>query len=218
MNLRSMTLVALMAMAGVAQAATISWNQWSSGTAGAITAPTGAVSVTYAGDSPTFFYPSYPSWAPAGSYADGSIVANAPTGGIKGLVGGTSTVNTVSFSTPVVDPVFSIWSLGSPGTPARFEFINATPIFVAGGPSNEYGGKAIVVTGHVVSGSESNGTIQFKGVYDHISWTNPAAENWYGFNVGIAAAVPEPQESALALAGLAMVGLWTRRRGARSGA
>jgi len=91
----------------------------------------------------------------------------------------------------------------------------STPIFVSGGPSNEYGGSAISVIGDTVYGVEGNGTVQFKGTFTSISWTNPVYENWYGFDVGVAgvaAAVPEPETYALMLAGLAAVGFVARRR------
>ena len=75
------------------------------------------------------------------------------------LLGGGTTVDTITFSAPVVNPGFSIWSLGSPTIPAKFEFTNATPTFVVGGPNAEYGGGPISVSGNTISGSEGNGTM-----------------------------------------------------------
>ena len=87
-----------------------------------------------------------------------------------------------------------------------------TPVFVAGGPNAQYGGASISVSGNTVSGREGNGTVQFMGTYSSLSWTNPVYENWYGFNVGIAAAVPEPQAMRLMLPGLLVVALAAARR------
>jgi len=196
-----------------AQADPIYWNTWTSTTAGTLTAPGGPVAVTFSG--PAFGYlPSYPSWTPAATFADGAVVDNGPvsSNGIMQLRGGTGALNTVSFATPVVDPVMAIWSLGQGGTQATFVFSGATPPLVSGGASAEYGGSTIAVSNSTVSGVEGNGTVQFTGTYSSISWTNPVFENWYGFNVGIAAAVPEPGSYSLMLAGLGLLGAVARRR------
>ena len=195
---------------GAAHAGTIGWNAWSSATSGMISAD--SVGVTFsAGGSTDNLVANYPSYTPTSTWADGSIVANAPTSadGIIQLMGGNSNINTVTFSTPVVDPVMAIWSLGATGIQASFDFTNATPTFVAGGPSAEYGGSAITVLGNDVMGSEGNGTVQFMGTYSSISWTNPNYENWYGFDVGIAgtSTVPEPGSLALFACGLLSLAL-----------
>lgn len=210
-NLKSL-LAAVLVTAGVsAQAATITWNEWSSNTAGTM----GSVTVSYsAGGNFSALIDNYPSWGPASTWADGAVVANAPApgDGIIQLFGGTSNVNTLTFSTAVVNPVIAIWSLGQGGSTASFNFIGATPVLVAGGPNAEYGGASITVVGNDVFGNEGNGTVMFVGTYSSISWTNPEYEGWYGYNVGMTAAVPEPESYALMLAGLGVVGLLIRRR------
>ena len=205
---------AALAASGLAQSATIDWNTWTSNSTGTIDST--SVTTTFTGQTNLGWYASYPSWAPGGTYADGTVVANGPssTNGIVVLNGGNTNVQTITFSTPVVDPVMAIWSLGQGGIDASFDFTNATPVFVAGGVSVEYGGSSIVVSGSDVSGTEGNGTVQFIGTYSSISWTNPTFENWYGFDVGVAgvSAVPEPGSMGLLLAGLTLVGLAARRR------
>ena len=221
MTLRFALVAASLAASGLAQAATIDWNTWTSTTAGAIAST--PVSVAFSGETYSGWYASYPSWNPGTTWADGSVVANGPAGdnGIIRLVGGggdDAIVDTVTFSQAVVNPVFAIWSLGQGGDTASFNF-DATPTLVAGGPSAEYGGSSIWVgTGadcNNVYGTEGNGTVEFIGTFTSISWTNPGAENWYGFNVGIAgvaAAVPEPGSVGLLLAGLTLLGLAIRRK------
>ncbi len=218
MKFRLALVAAALTASGLAHSATIDWNTWTSNSTGTIAST--PVTVTFTGENSTGWYNNYPSWTPATTFADGTVVANAPTGsnGIIKLFGGggaNATVDTLTFSTAVVNPVFTIWSLGQGGDTASFNFIGATPVFVSGGPGAEYGGQSITVSGNNVYGAEGDGTVQFMGTYTSISWTNPTFENWYGFNVGIAgvaAAVPEPASVGLLLAGLALVGLARRRK------
>lgn len=215
MNIKLALAAAALAASGLAQSATIDWNQWTSNAAGTIAGST-PVTITFSGENNHGWYAGYPSYGPGTTWADGTIVSNAPTGGIVVLNGGNTNVDTITFSQAVTNPVFAIWSLGQGGINASFNFIGATPVLVAGGPSNEYNGQSINVSGNDVFGREGNGTVEFIGTFTSISWTNPVSENWYGFNVGIAgvSSVPEPGSVGLMLAGLTLVGL-ARRRQAR---
>jgi hypothetical protein len=205
-----LSLVIVLLAAGAARANVISWNTWTSDSTGSLVVGSTPVTVSLATSNYHADIPNYPSWTPASSWADGTIVNNAPVpaNGIIQLTGGTTDVNTLSFSTPITDPVVAIWSLGGGSTSASFVF-DETPHFVAGGPNAEYGGSAITVSGNVVSGIEGNGTVQFLGTFSSITWTNPQYEDWYGFNVGVAglATVPEPSSLVLMLASAACLGL-----------
>ena len=221
MKIKLALVAATLAASSLAHAATIDWNSWTSNTGGAIAST--PVTVTFSGETSNGYYANYPSWAPGTTWADGTVVANGPavTNGIIRLIGGggaAALVDTVTFSQAVVNPVFAIWSLGQGGNTPSFNF-DATPTLVAGGGSAEYGGSSIWVgtgaDGNNVYGTEGNGTVQFMGTFTSISWTNPGAENWYGFNVGIAgvaAPVPEPASVGLLLAGLTLMGLALRRK------
>ena len=194
-----------------ARAGVVDWAQWSSNTSAAFA----GLSLTYAGELSGLFT-SYPSWTPPATWADGTIVSNAPpsTGGMVKLLGGGLTgavLDTITFSAPVVNPVMAIWSLGAGPTQAEFAFTNATPTIVAGGISTEYGGSSIVLDGNAVFGNEGNGTVEFLGTFTSISWTNPLLENYYGFTVGVPAAVPEPSAIALGAAGFALLLVIARR-------
>ena len=147
---------------GVTQAASIDWNAWTSATGGTIVPDSLGVTFAIAGTgSVDNLLSNYPSYTPTTTYANGTVVNNAPVSadGIIQLAGGNTNVNTVTFSKPVVDPVMAIWSLGSGGASAQFDFINATPVLVSGGPSTEYGGKSITLSGNDVFGAEGNGTV-----------------------------------------------------------
>jgi hypothetical protein len=149
------TLTVLLGGVGQAKAALIYWNTWASNSGGSMTVGSTPVTVTFATNSSHNDVANYPSWTPATTWADGVVVNNAPvsSNGIMQLFGGNTNVNTLTFSTALVNPVIAIWSLGSSGNPASFVF-NATPVLLSGGPSAEYGGSSISVSGNTVSGSE----------------------------------------------------------------
>jgi hypothetical protein len=211
-------------MAVPASATTIYWTQWSdvatigttSGAATGTIATTPGVSVSYSGEVEQMVF-GYPSWGPASTFDAGGLNAPPSAGGIVRIFGGLTSTDTITFSTPVTDPYFAIWSLGQPGIDASFVF-SATPVLDSGGPSNEYGGSSIAVSGNTVSGFEANGVVHFTGTFSSISWNNPVAENWYGFTVGIAGVaspppgVPEPLTLSLFGAGLAGIAAMRRRK------
>jgi hypothetical protein len=194
--------------ASVAAADVITWTTWDS----ASTGTAGGVAVTFAGPAESLQQP-YPSYTPTSTFADGVVVDNAPTpaNGILQVFGGSDAVQTLTFSSALVNPVFAIWSLGQSGQTASFVF-GQTPTFVSGGPNAEYGGTAIDVFGNTVSGQEANGTIEFIGTFTSLTWTNPQFENWYGFNVGYQSAVPEPSTWAMMILGFAGISFMAFRK------
>ena len=200
------------------------WTDWSNsyttGQTGAqATGSLGGVGVTYNGEIAGNAYAQagcaglcfgYPSWQPSTSFAGGAVTNAPPPGfGAIQLIGGAGTgTDTITFSAPVNDPVIAIWSLGSqpPNSDIHAQLVfDLPPTIVAGGPSSEYAGQAITLSGNTVTGFEGNGTVEFldKGVTS-ITFTTPVYENWYAFTVG--AAVPEPSTWALMLIGFAGVG------------
>src|SRR5215469_5305498 len=118
----------VMMLEGDAWADVIAWTDWTSFTAGT-TAGTatgtmattgGPVGVSYVGqvlsNSNTNNTAGGISWGPASTFSGGSISNAPPFRDIITLQGGAGTgTNTIRFSTPVVDPVMAIWSLGAPG-------------------------------------------------------------------------------------------------------
>jgi hypothetical protein len=195
-----------------ANAATVTWTQWSSATAGLA----GANTVTYSGEAATLEANTpNSSWLPNSSYT-GGVVGNAPlpSNGMLDIHGGGTVIDTITFGTAVTNPVFAIFSLGNPNLAASFNF-TSTPTFQAGGPNSVFGGAPITVLGNVVSGSEGNGVVEFLGTFSSITWTNPVSENYYGFTVGVAA-VPEPATWMMMILGFVGVGFVSFRRSRRS--
>ena len=223
-HIASALIIAAAGAVGPASAGTIDWTLWTSSTQGnALSSPgsatgtAGATGVSYAGELENLFY-NYPSWQPSPPTFSGGTIANAPpsvNGIIQQFGGAYGLTDTITFSHPVTDPVMAIWSLGQGGIVASYQFTADEPFTVeSGGPSSEYGGSSIYACDtDAVCGQEGNGTIQFSGTYDSITWTNPTFENWYGFAVGVPqAAIPEPGTVAIFGVGLIGLGLLRRKR------
>jgi hypothetical protein len=204
-----------------ASAATV-WTNWTSFTLGAngggsAAGSLGGVGVSYSGELDAAVINGTSNiWAPNSSFIGGTVTASPSVVSDDLRLNGTFTgIDTITFASPLVDPVFAIWSLGAPGVPASFTF-NATPTLEAGGPNSQFGGSSITVSGNVVSGSEGNGVVQFTGTFSSISWTN-TFENFYAFTVGTnggppPSGVPEPGTIALLGLGLASLAVWHRRK------
>lgn len=214
---RSCALAVLFLSAAQASATTI-WTDWLSaatGRPGSASGTVNGVGISYTGENiGTVTNGSSPIWAPNSSFIGGTSTDSPSTVGdaifLNGIFTGT---NTITFDTPVVNPVFAIWSLGAPGFAASFAF-DITPTLEAGGPNAQFGGSSITVSGNTVSGREGNGVVEFTGTFSSISWTD-TFENFYGFTVGLNGATPPPplpEPGTTALFGLGLAALAWRRR------
>lgn len=214
-----LVLAAALSWVCVPASAVTTWTDWTSSTPGASGSAVGTLNgnaVTYAGPvlgnrvtNGSFA----PFWAPATSFVGGTSTASPATVGDIITLNNSPNTATLTFASPVINPVFAIWSLGAPGAAASITF-DATPTFEVGGPNVSFGGSPITVSGNTVSGREGNGVVQFNGTFSSLSFTS-TPENYYGFTVGENGAVgpiPEPSTWILMTLGLAGIALGMRRR------
>lgn len=217
-------------LAAPAQADQIYWTDWTAKTPGtpgsaigSIALPGGTVDVRYSGE--IFNAPDQGNWDQYLATYTSTAVDNAPSPANVSiqLRGNNSTVNTLTFSAPLLNPVMAIQSLGQGSDPATYDFGNYTFTLLSQGPGHwagcatclsVNGSTAIGAVGTTLVGREGNGTIQFLGTYSSISWTASDGENYHMFTIG--APVPEPETYAMLLAGLGLMGGIARRRKARS--
>ena len=222
--MRRAVLVALSCLAmisvasGVASAGPITWVDWTAAVApaGSAAGTLPGVVVTYSGEvsgnTQTAGGTNY--WAIDAPYLSATVDNAPPCCDIITLIGGANAgTSTLTFSTPLLNPIMAIVSLGQPGFLVSYDFDQ--PFNVLSFGPGHWGGPGTLTgsAGDVLTGNEGHGAIQFVGSISSISWTTSPAENWHGFQIGIAEQRSVPDGgSAFALLGLGLVGLSTIRR------
>lgn len=215
--------------------ATYTYADWTSDTLSTATAPgsasgsmmigSTAVTLTYSGDVTSATQVGTGGvdyYIPASVYTN-SQVANVPSNNtLIALAENPAYTDSLKFSTPLLNPILDIVSLGAPGNAVTYSF-SATPTILSQG-SAYWGGCAtcLSVSGNSLSGTEGSGVIEFMGSYNSISWTTMGGEYWNGFTVGVqglgsggGTSTPEPATlatSAISLLGICSFAFLLRKR------
>lgn len=217
--MKGRTLLSLAALAvggSLASAAPYSWVNWTSWTngvsaTGTISTSNGLVGVTVTGAFNAILT-NYPSWTPTATWADGTVVDNAPNNtSLVKLISATSL--NITFDRAVTDLAFSVWSVGQSGNAVTYSF-DQNLTFVSGGASSEYGGGSISTGANSLTGAEGNGTVLFSGPITQLNLATNPAENYHGFNLGLKTAQPVPEPVTMVL-GVAALAVGARRRRSR---
>lgn len=183
----------LICLALSARGTPVIWANWTStqtgdpgSAAGTMTFGSVPVNVTYSGE---VFYTSETNgqgtdyYTPISTYTS-TDVTNPPLGGMISFAVGGATVDTITFSPPVSNPIMAIMSLGSPGDNVDLAF-NAPFTILSTGTGWWGGGPLLTQTDNTLHGAESDGLIQFNGTFSSISWTVSPGDTFYsGLTVG----------------------------------
>jgi hypothetical protein len=165
---------------------------------GTLLPASGPITVKYTGEVYQPLLPTPPTdyFVPATTYTC-ATVGNKPTQA-DGLVlqqGGTPTVDTLTFSRPVTNPVLAIMSLGNSqdGTTCSYQFgVYGESFTILQQGMGEMAGPGTLVedANGGLTGNDGDGLVQLNGTFSTVKWTDPdvACEGFgdHGFTIGIA--------------------------------
>lgn len=231
-TLLAFSVVVLWAGTALGSPATYTYASWTSDTtsssttagsaSGSLTIGTNTIAISYAGDlafaqvgAGGIDY-----YIPASVYTN-SQVANVPTNNnLIALSESFKGTNSLTFSSPLLNPILDIVSLGSPGNAVTYTF-DAKPTILSQGAAY-WGGcsTCLSVSGDALSGAEGSGVIEFLGSYSSLSWTTTGGEFWNGLTVGVQGlgsstgptTTPEPATFGLLAVAAAFLTAVVRRR------
>lgn len=184
-----LTIACLLCATGGAQAATLTWADWTTPDATSASGMLGTTAVSFEGnvDPAAQTNGGTDFWAVnSGIYTPTGAENPPPDTDIIRLTGGPGTgTQTVTFASAIVNPLFAIMSLGQPNVLVQYDF--DAPFSLLNQGSGYWGGSGSALStavGDILQGYEGHGLIQFQGTFTSISWTMPLQEHWHGFQVG----------------------------------
>jgi hypothetical protein len=175
------------------------WTQVTPGTPGSATGtlspPSGDVQVSYAGEvdpesattgGTTLSGVGPVTFAPPSTFLSATVANAPPPTGMIALAGTGMVAQTITFSTPVLNPLIAVLGVGNPlGGSLEFDF-DATPRILSTGPYVVTGittNGTLAVSGQSLTGSEGTGVVEFAGTFTSIAFTIPMAEQLGDFAV-----------------------------------
>lgn len=209
--LASAALIASACITPAFAADTASWANWSSLSSGSLQQGGNAITVSYDGENFGIDHNAYIYDVPT-SFTNAAVTNTPGTNGTILMSGGGARINTFHFSQAVTNPYIDVFSVGQPGVPVSFNFLNGASFSILAQGAGHWGGGSLTQTSPTsFVGREGNGLLQFHGTFTDISFTTPDNEFYYGATIGVPA-VPEPETWAMMFAGLGLLGFAARRK------
>jgi hypothetical protein len=122
-------------------------------------------------------------FTPESTYTSSTVTNAPPPSGMISINGDAMLTQTLTFSTPVRDPLIAVMSLGNYVIAGTWE-LDATPIVLSTGPGIADQNGTLTVSGNTLSGAEGYGVVELPGTFSSLSFTVPAPETGL-FTIGI---------------------------------
>jgi hypothetical protein len=200
-----LVLLAALLVAPAIFAGPVTWTSWNSTGTNQVSGTLGGVGVTYSGG---YFFAQTNNmgidyWNPQAAYLSGTV-SNAPDSQSVDIIaiGTGGQGETITFSSPVTNPILAVISVNGPG------LYFSAPFNVLSDGCGYWGcGNLYVGAGNLLySNGEGTGAIQFPGTFTQITINEQGSENWRGFTVGVLpTGTPEP--GTLVMFGSGILGL-----------